>query len=287
MIDVNAETPETLDLAIAFLAGHAALKRAMLSGAGMPEMPTPPAPPAPPVPSNVLPFTSPAATPPAPPAPSNLPPVPPIPTSAPIAAIPGTSVAPNPSSVAPASPGASVVPPVDEYDSSGVPFDGRIHQKKKGQKKDGTWKLQKGIADALVSTVMQELAPRIRKTPAAPPAQQNQLVTGEPNPMHAVPAGALAPVSLPPVPPLPGQAQVGLVPPPPPPAEAETVAPQADPFRALVKKVTEARTAKRITAEEVIACAAAAGVPGLQALMAMPHLIGTVEANIDALLATR
>lgn len=289
MVDVNVETPEALELLIGFLAGHVALKRAMLTGAGLPATPTPPAPPAP--------VAAPAApvAPAAPAAPSNvLPFTPPAPTmSAPAAAIPGTPAPASPSSAAPVSPGASVAPPapsapaVDEFDDHGVPYDGRIHQKGKSKKKDGSWKLQKGIAETLVSQVMQELAPRIRRAPAAPTAPAAPPAPDAPPAGFGttpLPAGAAAPVSLPPLPAVPGQAQAPVAPPAPP---AETVAPEADPFRALVKKVTEARGAKRITAEEVTQCAAAAGVPGLQALNAMPHLIATVEANIDALLATR
>jgi hypothetical protein len=303
MIDILSETPEALDLAAQFLHDHARLRRVMEGAANVPTgTKTEPS----------APFVAPAAvapsapTPPvtAPPAPSNV--VPLVPTSAHVAATPGTSALASPSSAATASPGVSAAPPAgDVYDRAGVPWDARIHQEKRGQKKDGTWKLKKGVDDAIVSVVMQELAPRIRAaqpaaptTPAAPPAPP-----AEPDPAtlfgHTpLPAGAsAAPVSLPPIPPV-TVTQTPAAPPAPttqtpaaPPAPpAETVAPQADPFRALVRKVTEARNTKpapRISAEEVTQCCAAAGVPGLQALNAMPHLIATVEANIDALLATR
>lgn len=312
-IDILNETPAALRLAAEFLLTHAALREASEVPTGTPPTPFPLASSVTgPGTSTVNPTSAPvAAPPPAPPAPQvfpsapSLPAVPtavatpnipdsaptgnvlpfvppaPSPTSAPSAAIPGTTVAPATPSPATASPGVSAAPPAAElYDSAGVPFDARIHQKKLGQKKDGTWKLQKGIADAIVSAVMQELTPRIRKSGLTP-----------------LTAGAPAPVSLPPPPPPPpaphahtGQAEtvappapVQIAAPPPP----ETVAPVFDPYRALVKKVTEARTAKRCTAEEVTACVAQAGVPSLQALNAMPHLISTVEAHIDALLATR
>lgn len=302
MIDISTETPEGLELAAEFLRSHAALKRAIESATpsvptGTQPAPLVPAAPVAPAAASLTPSTPNAPT--APTAPGNVVPfVPPAPTNAPPAAIPGTSSADsaNPSNPATASPGASAAPPVDEYDSAGVPWDARIHQKGKGQKKDKTWKLQKGIADSLVSTVMQELAPRIRKAPAAPAAP------AEPNPAAVfghtpLPAGASAPVSLPPVPPVPtapqvppvtgGPQGVGSPEAPPAPPGAETVAPPADPFRAIVAKITKARGEKRLTAEEVTQCCASAGVPTLQSLNAMPHLIATVEANIDALLATR
>jgi hypothetical protein len=190
----------------------------------------------------------------------------------------------------------SVAPPAaDEFDRSGVPFDVRIHQKSRNQKKDGTWKLQKGIDDSVVAAVMQELAPRMLKAPAvAPPAPS----------ATPAPVGASAPVPLPPppipsppgasiappVPPYPGTPQENLSPP-------STAIPQApgdqgkalDPFRTLVAKITAARAEKppRITAEEVNSIVASAGAPSLQLLNNMPHLLPVVDANIDALLATR
>lgn len=311
MIDILAETPAALRLAAEFLSSHAALREASEVPTGTHAAPFAPAAPIAPIAtapasSTLNPTLAPAVAPEAPPAPGNvLPFVPPAPPTgpavilgengnvvammnAPPAATPDTRVVQmaTTSNVAPVSPGVLAAPPVDEYDSSGVPFDARIHQKKRSVKKDGSWKLQKGIADAVVSAVMQELAPRIRKAPVAPAAP--------PAPVTPVAAGASAPVTLPPVPPIPGtptapQAAPAApsAPTAPPAPQAETVAPALDPYRALIRKVTDARTAKRCTAEEVTACAAAAGVPSLQALNAMPHLISTVEAHIDALLATR
>lgn len=299
MIDIAAETPAALRLAAQFFIDHAALKEALEGGASVPTGTTPAAPAAPFVSAGataaavVAPTVAAAAptapsapaAPPPPPPPSNvLPFVPPTPTNAPAAATPGTSAAPSPSTAATASPGASGAPPAtDEYDDHGVPYDARIHQKGKSKKKDGSWKLQKGIADAIVTAVMQELAPRIRKptAPSAPPAP----------PADAPPAGfgttplpvgaSAAPVSLPPVPPIPGQAPVA------PPPPQETVAPDADPFRALVSKISQARGTNKISAEEVAQCCAQAGAPNVQTLKAMPHLIPVVESFIDSILVTR
>lgn len=253
VIDIAAETPAALRLAASFLLDHATLREAMDDGAGLPpaNVEVPPAPFAPPPPS------APAApahimAPPPPPVP--LPPIPPV-----------TSVA----AVVPLPP--VIVPAVDEFDASGVPWDARIHQKLKSVKKDKTWKLQKGIDQSLVEAVMRELAPRIRHGAATPN-----------------PAGASAPVSLPPLPspgappapPAPAQIEV----PPAPPAEAPAA---IDPFRALVAKITKARGAGRITPEEVVQTCAAAGVPSLQLLNNMPHLIPAVESGIDAILVMR
>lgn len=287
MIDISNETPAALRLAAQFFLDHANLREAM-EGAGQ-IVPTG-------TPDNVVPFPFPtvhpamgATAPVAPPAPitnSTAPLAPPAPTmNAPIAPTADTSTTMAPSAPAVASPGVSAAPLADKYDSAGVPFDARIHQKKEGVKKDGTWKLQKGIADSLVSTVMQELAPRIRASaPPAPALGQSPL-----------PAGAAAPVSLP----ITTVAQANaLAPPAPrsvapsaPPAPApsgETAPVQAfDPYRALIDKISKARAAKTLTAEEVTQTVAAFGVPNLPALNAMPHLIDSVSANIDAILAMR
>jgi len=307
MIDTLAETPDALDLAARFFAEHAALRRAMEAGAGLPNVPTgtsadalvrragldpsgpsaPFVPPAPPSPGetvtvlgengNVV-----AQTPP--------PPAPPSPMSAPAAVTPATPAPPSPSSAAPVSPGASVAPPVaDEYDRAGVPWDVRIHQDGKSQKKDGTWKLRKKIDPALVESVMRELAPRVRKptapsAPEAPPA---------PSQVSLPPDGAVAPPPPPPVPQAPAGETVAAPPPPPPPAivppapGGEAQGQTVDPFRALVAKITKARAEKKLSPEEVTAAVTGAGVASLQLLNAMPHKVAEVEANIDAILVTR
>lgn len=53
-----------------------------------------------------------------------------------------------------------------------MPWDARIHQSGKGKKKDGTWKLKKGIDPTIVAQITQELhaAGRVRSPGAAPTA---------------------------------------------------------------------------------------------------------------------
>lgn len=336
MIDILAETPAALRLAATFLNDHAALRDAM-EGAGQtarasvpagtfqdngtanvytpPAAPeAPPAPldiPPPPPPANVLPFVPPAPV--APMTSPSLTPTAPITAPAAVAAtVPAVSGAPLTAAANP------VAPVADEYDSSGVPFDARIHQKKRGKKKDGTWKLQKGIDDAIVAGVMKELAPRVRHPGAASlPTQEAVAAAAQVPPASLfgqtpLPAGAsTAPVSLPatgalplpPVPPaptnpaavVPAQNVAGSVPVPPPPAPGAIPAPPppaveqptVDPFRALVNKITQARKDGKMSAEEVTQCVVSAGAPSLQLLNAMPQLIPTVEASIDAILALR
>jgi hypothetical protein len=82
-------------------------------------------------------------------------PLPPLPvTAAPIASFPisATPVAQTPPATAAAQ--------SSEVDRSGLPWDERIHQKGKSQKKDGTWKLKKGVDSAFAAQVVQELSAR-------------------------------------------------------------------------------------------------------------------------------
>lgn len=60
-----------------------------------------------------------------------------------------------------------------EYDKSGLPWDVRIHNKKRTKKQDGTWKLIKGLDPTVAQQVIQELsarrvAPHAGGTPVSP-----------------------------------------------------------------------------------------------------------------------
>lgn len=291
MIDTLVETPDALDLASRFLAQHAALRRLMEGGAGLPpseDVPTgtqpeqaavPLAPAAPPAPPEVpaAPTLAEAQVP-APPAPP--PPVPSVPV---LTLVPPIAPA---ATLPPSVPTAG--PAVDEFDNSGVPYDGRIHQKAKSKKKDGTWKLQKGIDSTIVESIMKELTPRIRNVTVPPALHDPQdsaraLMFGQ----TPLPAGASAPVTLPPVPPPPAQTTQTPAAPPAPPAPQAPGAQEVSPYRALVAKITTAKAAGKITAQEVTGLITGAGVPSIQLLNAMPHKIPEVEAAFDALLLTR
>lgn len=281
MIDIATETPAALRITANFLIEHAVLRELMESGEGMPPPPpagdtraaAPSAPPAPPVPLH--------AAPPPPVVHSSAPDLPPPP---PLPPVPPAPIATAPAGITANLPLAPVPVGADEFDASGVPFDGRIHQKAKSKKKDGTWKIRKGLDAAIVEAVMRELSPRVRGAGTAPPP---------PSVDTPDTAGASAPVPLPPPPPPPAHT-ASLAPPPPPPQEpypyndaAQTQSPPLDPFRALVAKITKARAAQLITGEEVNQSVTAAGCPSLNLLNNMPHLIPAVEASIDAILATR
>lgn len=351
MIDTAQETPEALRLASKFLADHAALREAMEqtdntrvlntlaeveqffsdsvpAGTSQPQVPPPPAP------SNVSPLFPRASVPVAAP-PTDAPIVPPAPVATPtVPTVPTVPFAPPVDSTNRSAQPATMTTGVtsttpDELDSAGVPWDARIHQKTKGRKKDLTWKLQKGIDPALVSSVMQELQAQGRVRSATIPVPTAPSVE-QPNPTAVfgrtpLPVGAIAPVPLPPAAPYgqtydyQGHAQQGqtqengqaqsqgqnLAPVPPPPPSVtvpagptvpvppapnvglpntgqSNVLPMVSEFRALVSKITEARHAGKLTAEQVNAAVAKAGVTSLQMLSSMAHLVSVVDAYIDA-----
>lgn len=244
MIDILAETPDSLRIAGNFLLTHAGLlEKSADVPQGSPSVPVAPQAPSQPVitPPPAMPAIlhvadQEASAPDAPDAPE-LPIVPNAPST-----IIGVSVAPTPS-----------------YDSAGVPFDARIHQALLNKKADGTWKIKKGIetkSPGLVEQVMKELAPHIR----VPGGAQTVLVAPVAPEAPALPATTI---------------------------DAPDAPPMLDPYRALVRKISEARVANRITAEEINQAVASTGAPSLQLLPKMEHLIPHVEAAIDAILITR
>lgn len=319
MIDIAQETPDGLRLAAKFLSDHAALREAMERNDQSLALNTAPVPagtslpPVPPPPSNVIPLVPPAplaATPIAPVAP-------PAPSALPVVSTSSAVVSPVTTT-----PG---VLPTDAYDDTGMPHDLRIHQKGMSKKKDGSWKVQKGLDPALVIAVTQELqaAGRMR-APTNTSAQPNPATLFGQTPL---PAGASAPVALPPgpqnaqIPPPPPQGDIiaqaqhqayaqavaqtqaqipppppvslpggSTVPVPPPPgvglpnAGQSNVVPIVSGFRALMDKLTRARTAGKLTAEQVNSAVQRAGAPSLQMLSSMSHLVPEVDALIDALL---
>ncbi len=285
MLNIADEKPAALRLCAQFLIDQANLMEQSEKVPPQPQVANSPGPLAPPAPVQ-------AAAPTAPVAPTATAPV--SSTVSPTLAL--VSVSPP---VVPSAPIAPAAPAVDEYDSSGVPFDSRIHQVKRGQKKDGTWKLQKGIADTLVSAVMQELAPRVKRpAPTAPTAHYINGVLQPPASAQPAPIAPAAPIfGQAPLPagvdPAPVSPQPAATPGPvgtqiSPPAPNATPAPDAaalDPFRALIRKIATAKDKGWITMEQVTQAVADAGAPSLNLLSNMQHLIPAVEGNIDLLIA--
>lgn len=244
--------------------------------------------------SNVLPF-------PVPPPPSN---VTAVATNAATADVPALSLAPAPSAAA----ATGVASAPAEYDAAGIPWDARIHQKAKGKKKDLTWKLIKGIDEAVVVAVVAELAARKIATPASPSAAPAAApaVPPPPSAVGAVPPppATVAPqVFLPesnnagqqnsvPVPPVPSAAPAetvsapnapaaGVVPVPPVPAAG----PVGVTYRSLIDKMTAGTKAQTLSAAKVLEIVTSCGGANLQQLNTLPQIWADVDAKLDLALA--
>jgi hypothetical protein len=144
-------------------------------------------------------------------------------------------------------------------------YDKRIHQKTGNKKKDGTWKLIKGIDPAVVAAVTAELAARkpvslpvtLGDSLPLPPVEGYATVTHVPTP------------PAPPVVPVPSVAAVGAV----------------SPYRALIDRITTAAKEGKITPARVNQLCQDNGVPNLMQLDRMPEKFDVVCAQIDAAIA--
>jgi hypothetical protein len=303
-LDISSESPQSLRLTAKLLLDFAALLETAETTTIVPSSGFTAPPPPPPAPTATAPATSTAnqTSAPAyvPPPPSNVvpiaPPPPPVTPAAPPAPASSQVPVPPPTTQGAASPAttAAATGTPDELDKSGMPWDARIHQKTKGTKKDGTWKIQKGIDSAIVSAVTQELHARmINSTAAGPPAAAAPPAPSAPIPIPppgAVPPSANATV-IPVVPPapvhVPQATDVGM-----PDANGQGVVPAGVSFRDLVTKITLARNAPapgvapKLTGDQVNSIIQAAGAPSLQALGSMLHLIPAVDLAIDLAIAS-
>jgi hypothetical protein len=191
----------------------------------------------------------------------------------------------NMQSSAPPSPEPNVTAPTGViavmFDKTGMPWDARIHQKGRSQKKDGTWKLQKGIDTTLVQSVTAELAAKRLPASAASP------FSGKPSSESQ----ATLPLSAPPPPPDFGTGSVAssVAPPPPPPPSAATAPPppndgSVSQFRELLDKITAGTKAGKLNPIKVAEIVQSHGAPNIMALKGMPNLIPDVSSSIDAAL---
>jgi hypothetical protein len=174
---------------------------------------------------------------------------------------------------------ASAPPVATEFDSAGMQYDDRIHQKAKGKKKDGTWKLIKGVDTALVQSVTAELAARKASSVSLPPSGNSVPVPPVSGAVPPAPNGVSAPTanggSSVPVPPAPAVGGVG-----------------ASPYRALIDKITELTKASKIAPAKVMEVCQSHGAPSLMALSGMQEaksprdpgltVIQAVDRDIDA-----
>lgn len=166
-----------------------------------------------------------------------------------------------------------------ERDSSGLPWDARIHQESRKQNKDHTWQNRRGLDKNTLAAVTAEL--RFNATQQ----QQHPAPPARPLPPIA-PAGVGSHVPLssqaaPPPPPV-------TVPPPPPGAPGLPLAPGGIVgFRELMQKITANTNSGKLTNEQVDAALHSVGLPPRQliGLVSAPELIPNVTSYIDACLA--
>lgn len=233
------------------LADNTAALKALTAALADPVRITLPQPPAPPV-QPVTPALSTAVAPPPPTAPVAPTVISPEPTSVFAQAAP-PSVAP----AIPAAPPTVSPAPSGDLDAKGLPWDGRIHASSKARVADGSWRMKRGVDDALVATVTAELRAALG-APAAPGAGA----------LAAMPAGAAASLPWPfatsaaDVQPLP----VTAVPPPPP----------ASAYAALMSRLTHHINVGDFKPQQVTDACLSLGVPNVAALAAREDLVPSV-----------
>ena len=162
---------------------------------------------------------------------------------------------------------AAPTPPASPVllDSTGLPWDVRIHAGTRTQTQKGAWKARKGVDDATVAQVTAEL----RQVLAMP-------VAGAAAPF--VPLNTAATVAPPPPPAAPATTVVA---PPPPPAAATPAAPGAVPtdFASLCRYVT----GRQLPADKILAVCNKHGLAGLGLLALKPDLVAPMYADFAAL----
>lgn len=147
-----------------------------------------------------------------------------------------------------------------EVDSSGMPWDGRIHASSRARVADGTWRQRRNLEPATLTLVTSEL----KQTMAIPAP-----VVDVPIPPPFVPS---APVPA---------APVAIVPPPP--STQAGAATTASPsngatvtFPQLMQSITKAFTAKTLDQATIQAAVQSVGLPALPMLASRPDLVGAV-----------
>lgn len=223
----------------------------------------------------------------------------PAPTSAPftaaVAPVPtapeaSTDSSPLPTAVfgqpvpMPPSPAAIAAPPtaspvgVVEYDSKGMPWDGRIHASSKNKVADGTWRYKRGCDEAVIAQIEAEL----RATMGAPAvaaggATQVQAAGGTapafgPHPFFDGTAPAVPPAPVAPAP---------VVAPPPAASVAVTVAAAAGlTYESLIAALPAKITSGELTATQLQEACEKFGVASIGSLAARPDLVPIIAATL-------
>lgn len=144
-------------------------------------------------------------------------------------------------------------PAAPEFDSTGMPWDARIHSGAKAKNKDGSWRFKKNLDDTSKMTVTAEL--RALYPAATPPA---------PPPASAAPVAPPPPTpAAPPPPAAPGAADLST-------------------FAGVMTKLSGMLASGKVVKEQAQQAAAACGVPNTIALATRPDLWATFGAYLDA-----
>lgn len=146
------------------------------------------------------------------------------------------------------------------FDSTGLPWDARIHSRGRSMNATGTWRSKRGVDDATVAAVVAEL----RAVPGVPAATLGDDV-------------AAAEAAWPFTPP------AGIVPPPPPPSVPVSTIVS---FPAFMKQyVPHIEPSGPIKQSQVTEILVSHGVPNMALLSARVDLLPTIGAQFDALIA--
>jgi hypothetical protein len=235
-------------------------------------------------------------------------------------ALDGAGAGPSAATVSPSEGPAAKV----DTDSTGLPWDGRIHSSNHKKTAAGAWAKRKNVDAATVTTVEAELRARMAAGPLAstPPAAPLPPVNAAPTsstipstPVPAAPVAAIAPpppgapaVSAPPVPPVsaptitPGPAAVPAPTAPLTPeaiayaqgqalaaagAPAPPAAPSAVLFADVMREVVDATAAGTLNAQEVGQISAAVGIESPRDLLTKPALCGPFLETLRMYLASK
>lgn len=251
-----------------------------------------------------------AGVPTSPPAPANAGPVVAPPPPAPPAdgaPAPASNPAPSTGPAAPATGPAAAV----ELDSTGLPWDARIHATGKDGKgvltAKGPWRAKRGLNQLTAHKIEAELRAALAApgaptaAPPPPPAETpaartmreavaEGLIPSPPAPAAATPPPppAPAPVAAPPPPASAASAPPVSSPSPAPPVPSPAPSPLADDapapgalFAAAMRKVTAAQAAGHMTVEETNAVVAQLGLAAVRDLITRPDLLPTFEASVQ------
>lgn len=176
-----------------------------------------------------------------------------------------------------------------ELDSSGLPWDGRIHSgpaDKRPKNADGTWRRKRGVDDSLVEQITGELrqvmgAPASGNAPAANSTEPAAAAAPTPAPAAPSPTPAAAgmesgpavanPAPSAPTPPAPPVPAVPVAPTPPP-ADVPAAS-----FADLMRKITARQTAGTLTVEATSEIAKSLGLTGVRDLINRPDLVAAFD----------